>query len=78
MARFLWNALLIAFNFQPPKNNIHMFVARGFGIYSKFEKPNKAGFGSNMLGFAWLNTNDTMFDKKNSNSFLQVIFRGTY
>jgi len=77
MAHFVWNMLYITFNIHQPKSASHMFGSwlRSFALEIR---------GQIIVGMAamcwaiWLNRNDAVFQRKGTNSYLQVIFRGTF
>ena len=78
VARFLWNALFITFNIQPPKDNIHLFGTWLWSFSPSLRNHITVGLAA-VCWASWLKRNDTVFKKKkNTNSFLQVIFRGTF
>jgi hypothetical protein len=74
MARFVWNMLYITFNIQQPKSTSHMFGSwlRSFALGIRCQ----IIVGMAVMCWAiWLNRNDVVFQRKVTNSFLQVIFR---
>ena len=77
MAKFIWNSLFTIFKFQPPSDMTHLF-----GPWTKSFDPkirNQVIVGVAMMCRAiWLSRNDTIFNKAITNSFMQVIFRGTH
>jgi len=77
VAKGLWNSLFLAFNIKPPKDISHMF-----GSWLRSFPPslrNQIIVGVAALCWAiWLSRNDVVFSKTTTNSFSQLIFRGTY
>ena len=77
MAKFIWNTVHLVFNIQPPTS-----ISNMLGSWLKNFLPrlrNQILVGATALGWAvWLCRNDAVFNGKVPNSYLQVIFRGTY
>jgi hypothetical protein len=76
-ARFVWNILFITFNIQPPKSTSHMFGSWIRRFAPGLRKQMVVGIVAICWGL-WLNRNDAVFQNIITNSYLQVIFRGTY
>ena len=77
LAKFVWRVMHITFNIQPPTSISNM---RGPWLKSfPFRLRNRLLVGTTGLCWAiWLNRNEVVFERKLPNSYLQVIFRGTY
>lgn len=77
LARNVWSVVCITFGIQPPVSFAHMLGSwmRVFPAKSR----NQCLVGVAALPWAiWLNRNEVVFQRANTKSFLQVIFRGTY
>ena len=78
---FMWpdcHAVLFSFGIQPPASVSHLFGSwlRDFSL--KLRKQLLVGAAA-ICGAVWLSRNEAVvFSRKIFNSFLQVIFRGTY
>jgi hypothetical protein len=77
MARFVWNMLYIIFNIQQPKSTSHMFGSWLRSFAPRIRCQIIVGMTA-MCWAIWLNRNDVVFQREVTNSFLQVIFRGTF
>jgi hypothetical protein len=77
VARFVWNILFITFNIQPPKSTSHMFGSWIRRFAPRLRKQMIVGIAA-ICWVLWLNRNDAVFQNIIANSYLQVIFRGTY
>jgi len=77
VARSVWNTLFIAFNIQPPMSISHMFGSWIRSFAPGLRKQVLVGIAA-ICWILWLNRNDAVFQNKIANSFLQVIFRGTF
>lgn len=77
MARFPWNAVVFSFGIQPPASVSHLLGSwlRGFSL--TLRKQLLVGAAA-ICRALWLCRNEAVFSRKLPNSFLQVIFRGTY
>ena len=77
MARFVWNTIFNTFDIQPPKGTYQLF---GSWIRIFAPGPRKlilVGVAA-ICWVLWLNKNDVVFQNLMANSYLQVIFRGTF
>ena len=77
VARFVWNAVYVVFGIQPP-TSMSSLLGSWLGNFSrKLQKHILVG-ASALCWAIWLSRNDVVFQKTIPNSYLQVIFRGTY
>lgn len=77
LARFIWSTVFFSFGIQPPASVPNMLGSWVRGFPRKIR--NQMIIGAAALCWAmWLNRNDVLFKSTITNSFLQVIFRGTY
>ena len=77
MARFIWNTVFISFGIQPPTSIADLLGSWLNGYSSKIRKQILVG-ASALCWAIWLNRNEVVFNRTTPNSFMQVIFRGTY
>lgn len=77
MARFAWNAAVFSFGLQPPASVSHLLGSWLRGLSLKLRKQVLVGAAA-ICWVLWLSRNEAVFNRKFPNSFLQVIFRGTY
>jgi hypothetical protein len=69
VTRFLWNALFIIFNFQPPKDTTHLFGS-WLNSFARNVR-NKVIVGLIAMCWAlWLSRNDAIFNRTNMYKFL--------
>ena len=75
--QFLCHAVFILFGIQPPRNTNHLF-----GSWSKLDgRQHNNLLLTEAAAFCWaiwITRNDMVFDKVQSKTLLQVLFRGTY
>jgi hypothetical protein len=72
-ASFVLNTVHITFGVQPPTSFANLFGSWLHGLHLKLK--NQIMLGATLLCWAiWLNRNDMVFNKANSNTFIQVIF----
>jgi len=77
IAKFIWFTVFIAFNIKPPTSFTHLLGAWIKGFHHTVR--NQVLVGVTALCWAlWLSRNEIIFERKVPNSYLQVIFRGTY
>ena len=77
IARFIWRAIMVVFNIKMPHSFNNMFGLWLFNIPKHFRELLLVGMAA-MCWSIWLSRNDLVFEKKQSTSYLQVLFRGTY
>jgi hypothetical protein len=77
VARFVWSTLFITFGINPPNNVANMFGIWLKGLQSRLKHQIFIGIAA-LLWAMWICRNDVVFNGSNFNSYLQVIFRGTY
>jgi len=77
VVRFVWNALFITFNIQSPKSISHMFGSWRRRFAPGLRNQIIVGIAA-ICWVLWLNRNDAVFQNLVTNSYLQVLFRGTF
>ena len=77
VAQFVWNAVFLAFGVKPPINVADLFGSWLRRFPQKLRKQFLIGVAT-LCWAIWLSRNDVVFNRKPSNSYLQVIFRGRY
>ena len=77
IARSVWNTLFITFNFQPPKSITHMFRSWIRRFAPRLRNQIIVEIAA-MCWVLWLNRNEAVFQNRVTNSYLQVLFRGTF
>ena len=77
MAQFVWNAVFLAFGVKPPINVADLFGSWLRRFPQKLRKQFLIGVAA-LCWAIWLSRNDVVFNQKQPNSYLQVIFRGTH
>ena len=77
VAKIIWFSFFIAFNIKPPTGFTHLLGAWIKGFHHTIR--NQVLVGVTTLWWAlWLSRNKIIFKTKVPNSYLQMIFRGTY
>lgn len=77
LARGVWSAVSISFGFQPPSSIANLFGSWLTNFPPKLRKQILVGVAA-ICWALWLSRNDVVFLRSKPNSFLQVLFRGTY
>lgn len=77
VAKFVWNSVGLAFGIQAPTSIDNLLGSWLRGFPPKLRKQVLVGMVA-LCWAIWLNRNDAVFCRKFPNSYLQVIFRGTF
>lgn len=76
VAKFMWRAIQFTFNFSMP-SRFHDIWLWLLSLHKKSRRLIFVGLAA-MCWMIWLSRNDLVFDKKNTYSYLQILFRGTH
>jgi hypothetical protein len=77
LARSVWNVVYITFGVRPPVSFAHLLGSWVRSFPAKIRNQCLVGLAA-LLWALWLNRNEAVFQNSFANSFVQVIFRGTY
>jgi len=77
VAKFVWSAVFFAFGVKALASVSNMLGSWLRGFSMKLRKHFLVGVAA-MCWAIWLSRNDVVFNQKQPNSYLQVIFRGTH
>jgi len=77
VAKFVWSAVFFAFGVKALASVSNMLCSWLRGFSMKLRKQFLVGVAA-MCWAIWLSRNDVVFNQKQPNSYLQVIFRGTH
>lgn len=77
LARFVWNAIFIAFGIHLPTNVANLLGNWFYGVLPRLRAQILVGVAA-LCWAVWLCRNDVVFNGFKANSFLQVIFRETF